>query len=149
MHPRRAALLAEQANWTREQWLAEIARIVARGPEIRSYWPPDGYDEYLLSPLWRKISARVMKRDGGLCCRCGGAASAVHHRRYTEAVLAGEDDSQLVAVCDDCHRTVHYEASGRVRNSWNEADAVLMERPPVTPVTPKAALAAYYSRGRR
>jgi len=68
----------------------------------------------------------------------------VHHRRYTKAVLDGEDDSQLVALCDDCHRTVHYEASGRVRNSWNEADAILMERPPTTPTTPQSALDSYY-----
>src|SRR6185437_2821430 len=89
---RRAAIFAEQANWTREQWDAEFARIAARGPEIRSYWPPDDYPQYLRSPLWRRISRGIMKRDGGLCVRCGATATAVHHRRYTPEVLAGDDD---------------------------------------------------------
>ena len=73
----------------------------------------------------------------------------MHHRRYTKAVLDGEDDSQLVSLCDDCHRTVHYEASGRVRNSWNEADAILMESPSVTPITPQSALDSYYKASRQ
>ena len=143
------AFRAEQANWTRQQWDEQFARIAARGPELRAYWPPENYEAYLASDLWRRIRARVMKRDGHACVRCAGGADLVHLRRYTKAVLDGEDDSQLVSLCDDCHRTVHYEASGRVRNSWNEADAILMESPSVTPITPQSALDSYYKASRQ
>src|SRR5690349_15207557 len=95
---RRAAILAGQADWPKDQWDAEFARIAARGPESRSSFPPDDHARYLRWPLWRRISRRLMRRDGGLCVRCGAAAAAGHRRRYTPEVLAGEDDSQRVAI---------------------------------------------------
>jgi len=131
------------ANWTPGQWRTKFEELAARGPELATFFPPDNYRAYQLSNLWRRIRRRVLKRDAQTCLRCEGLASAVHHRRYTQAVLDGEDDSQLVSICDDCHRTVHYEATGRERNSWNEGEAILLEKPPTTSTTRQFMVDAY------
>ena len=65
------------------------------------------YESYLYSPLWQKIRRRVLKRDGSICTRCGDRATQVHHLEYTEAVLKGDDDSQLVSVCKPCREKLN------------------------------------------
>jgi hypothetical protein len=83
------------------------------------------YAEYLKSPLWRKIKRRVLKRDGKACRRCGGKATRVHHRSYTDEVLAGNDDEQLASICEGCHNFIHFDDNGYKRNP-EETDRFLM-----------------------
>lgn len=70
------------------------------------------YESYLLSPLWRKIRRRILKRGGFICVRCGDRATHVHHLAYTQAVLKGDDDSELVSGCAPCHKKVEFDESG-------------------------------------
>lgn len=86
------------------------------------------YESYLYSPLWRKIRRRVLKRDGSTCTRCGDRATQVHHLAYTEAVLKGEDDAQLVSVCKPCHEKVEFADEGRDRRPEHEKRRVLEDR---------------------
>ena len=87
--------------------------------------PPLDYDMYLRSSLWKSIRSRVKKATGRRCVGCGEAATAVHHRSYAPAVLDGDDDSQLVPLCNDCHHEVHFEANGTKRTDMAEIDRVL------------------------
>jgi hypothetical protein len=79
------------------------------------------YKEYLCSPLWKKIKRRVLERDEFQCARCSGKANLVHHLVYTAAILNGDDDSHLVAICDGCHSFVHTDEGRQKRafSDWN------------------------------
>ena len=56
---------------------------------------------------WRRIRARVLRRDSGLCQHClkAGrvtAAAEVHH--LTPVAMGGTDDmGNLLALCPPCH----------------------------------------------
>lgn len=73
------------------------------------------YATYLASPLWKKIRARVMGRDGGRCRSCSGRATEVHHGSYDRLTMAGGADHNLYAICRACHEAVTFDASGRKR----------------------------------
>lgn len=123
--------------FTPEEFEAAIARLEAA--KLETYWPPENYQAYLRTPLWRRISRRVLKRDDRTCLRCGGEATEAHHRRYTQAALTGEDDTVIVSLCRSCHHTVHFEAPRKPRNSWNEQERILLEpRDALTPTTPQS-----------
>lgn len=65
------------------------------------------YQEYLNSPIWWEKRDRILERDGWQCRKCGsGMNLRVHHIRYPE-VLGEEPDSDLITLCDDCHKSVH------------------------------------------
>ncbi len=85
------------------------------------------YEDYRKSPLWRKIKRRVLKRDGKVCRRCGGKATLVHHRSYTDEVLAGNNDEQLASICEGCHNFIHKDENGYTRNP-EETDRLLLTR---------------------
>ena len=62
------------------------------------------YKNYLRSELWKKIRSRILRRSKGRCEICHvNPARQVHHKRYSKKVLTGNDDSGLVAICDECH----------------------------------------------
>jgi 5-methylcytosine-specific restriction endonuclease McrA len=87
------------------------------------------YESYLSSPPWRRIHCRILKRDERLCVRCGDKATQVHHKSYTEPVLRGEDDSQLVSICEPCHNKVELtDTSPQVRRTEAEKRRVLEDR---------------------
>ncbi|HEX4302720.1 MAG TPA: HNH endonuclease signature motif containing protein [Rhizomicrobium sp.] len=83
------------------------------------------YNRYRKSAEWQKIRARVISTARGRCRCCGKAANEVHHRDYRPRVLAGADDSALVAVCTDCHRKIHFAEDGQRRPFWQENERVL------------------------
>ncbi len=78
--------------------------------------------KYLKSKGWKDIKRKVFERDSSLCHRCGGKATAVHHRRYEEEVMQGLDLSALVSICDGCHSVVHCDDFGRkrIQSEWEE-----------------------------
>jgi len=85
------------------------------------------YETYLFSPLWRRTRRRILKRDNHGCVRCSEKATQVHHLAYTELVLKGEDDSQLVSVCAECHDRIEFDG-GRNRRADPEKQRVLEDR---------------------
>lgn len=57
-----------------------------------------------LPPDWPRTRARVLRRDGHRCVRCGARATHVDHR--VPGHLGGtDDDSNLEALCPPCHAT--------------------------------------------
>lgn len=66
------------------------------------------YQAYLDSDSWKAIRTRIMARDHGQCVCCPKPAVSVHHITYGEAVLRGEDDSQLVSICRGCHKFTEF-----------------------------------------
>lgn len=74
------------------------------------------YQDYMASPLWRKIRAKVLPRAGGRCAFCGERATQVHHRAYTYRVLKGQKPNLLVQCCGDCHKDIEFWPDGRKRD---------------------------------
>jgi len=69
-----------------------------------------------LSPGYQRARRRVLKREEGLCQLCGRADGLrVHHVvSGAELLRRGLDpnlDSNLVLVCDACHRRLHGRAT--------------------------------------
>lgn len=82
------------------------------------------YEDYRRGDVWAAQRGRVMDRACGLCAGCGRRATEVHHRDYRPRVIAGEDDTPLVALCRKCHGHVHAKARG-IEPSWQESEARL------------------------
>jgi len=114
-------------------WLDDATRrrIVTFFQEIRvkervaSLRRQQDYREYLNSPLWRKISRRVLERDEYVCRCCTGTAAQVHHRRYAEDVMRGENDDELASVCGGCHTYIEFDELGNERDP-EETDRLLL-----------------------
>lgn len=66
------------------------------------------YAEYLRSPLWFSIRARVL-RERSQCDFCGCEATQVHHSSYSMDVLRGNTTVGLHATCRECHRGGEYD----------------------------------------
>ena len=63
---------------------------------------------YYQSAEWKHIRAKVIKRAGGICEGClEASATQVHHLTYQH--FGAELMYELVAICDLCHETEHYE----------------------------------------
>lgn len=71
------------------------------------------YQEYLASPLWARIRARVMKACDGLCI-CGKEATEIHHRSYKRRYMEGKGkiNSFLTAICRECHDFIEFDEAG-------------------------------------
>jgi 5-methylcytosine-specific restriction endonuclease McrA len=70
------------------------------------------YREYLKSKAWKAKRAKVIFRDGGQCQsvrakrKCGSRHKIeVHHLTYER--FGRERLSDLVCLCEDCHKAVH------------------------------------------
>jgi hypothetical protein len=93
--------------------------------EIRRQFPdmfwhpfaPSGYDAYLISGTWRRISRKIKAEAGNKCACCPNKATQVHHRCYRPRVLSGEDTSLLIALCATCHKTVDFDERSKVREA--------------------------------
>jgi hypothetical protein len=78
----------------------------------RAFWLSQlgfaSYAEYLASPLWQAVRAKVMRKSKGRCCCCRGWATQVHHSRYHKNDLTGKNTKFLHAVCDTCHHSAEF-----------------------------------------
>lgn len=73
------------------------------------------YGEYLASPLWASIRARVLTRDKRVCFSCLGFATQVHHTDYKRQTIAGTSLDGLVSVCGRCHKRAEVTQDGLKR----------------------------------
>lgn len=95
-------------------WFKEGARYLWAWRQWRPLFGPSGgaggrsseYDAFMASAEWRRQQQRVMRREGRRCQVCGGRAESVHHTFYAVPISATPDGA-LLAVCDDCHHTIH------------------------------------------
>lgn len=83
------------------------------------------YDEYLASPLWSRIRARLFK----VCdvCVCGEAATEVHHMTYKRRYMEGRGKIHkfLIPVCRKCHQRIEFDDQGKT--PLGQANRVLTE----------------------
>jgi hypothetical protein len=104
---------------TPEEWSAweeEFRRSMEHSREaILARMGYSSYEDYLRGKLWKAIRSRVFQRDKG-CVRCRGASQEVHHMSYSEPVLRGECDEELVALCEGCHDFVEFDDDGTARS---------------------------------
>ena len=65
-------------------------------------------------PSIQSLAFQVLKRDGTKCKACGIAARPVLATHHVIPVELGGKDSlaNLVALCANCHRSVHWLAVG-------------------------------------
>jgi hypothetical protein len=79
------------------------------------------YQDYLASPLWRRIKAEELLKAGRRCAACKSETGIVHHRDYRPRVLLGDDRSALVVLCEPCHTEVHRAETG-ADHCWNDRE---------------------------
>lgn len=93
------------------------------------------------SPAWRSTREYILKRDAGLCVRCGAPGVIVHHKRHLtpgniDDPLVSLNEHNLETLCRACHAIAHgaappiadglaFDADGNV------VEAGLMPRPPI------------------
>jgi len=82
---------------------APVSRLAEAGPEATA-----AHEREHTGRPWRRIRARVLKRDCGMCVPCRQAerftlAVDVDHVR---PVWEGgtDDDGNLQSICSDCHK---------------------------------------------
>lgn len=105
-----------------ESWTQERAKLVSekkaeieKGREGSPEWWAM-YNAYLLTPEWRRIRAKVMKRAGGVCEGCGDFPPVqAHHLTYKR--VTREMMFDLVALCKRCHDACHSDKQG---SDWFE-----------------------------
>lgn len=62
---------------------------------------------------WRRLRLYILEKNNYICEKCHGLATIVHHIEWiTEANLHDPEvtlnESNLMAVCHECHNTIHH-----------------------------------------
>ena len=91
------------------------------------------------SPAWRSTRAYIIKRDAGLCVRCGALGAIVHHKRpltpdNIDDPLVSLNEKNLETLCRACHAIAHGAAPPiadglAFDENGNVVEAALMPRP--------------------
>lgn len=64
------------------------------------------YENYIVSDKWKARRKEILARDNYTCKQCGSHDYLqVHHINYKR--LEYELDSDLVSVCQECHKRIH------------------------------------------
>ena len=65
------------------------------------------YKEYLKSPTWYALRQQALNDSGHRCrlCNCPHYLN-VHHRKYPK-ILGKEPVTDLIVLCNKCHKTFH------------------------------------------
>jgi hypothetical protein len=105
----------QEARHTDAMWeqAAVIAELSEESEQRRKEWRRE-YAYYHSTPEWAEVRIRVLEKARYRCSECGGEAVAVHHLRYPKGYgpalqdfIDNEDESLLVAICNDCHTRIH------------------------------------------
>ncbi|MBC8393350.1 MAG: hypothetical protein H8E17_12390 [Deltaproteobacteria bacterium] len=73
--------------------------------------------DYYKSTQWQKIRQRILKKFDYICVECGDNGNQVHHLTYDR--LYNEKDSDLVLVCEQCHKEIHdYDRYSRAVDTY-------------------------------
>lgn len=68
---------------------------------------PHNYKQYLSSEHWRTLARLRREFDNDQCAVCGGTTHLqVHHKTYERAPYC-EHMSDIVTLCDKCHKLFH------------------------------------------
>lgn len=72
------------------------------------------YLEYLKSPLWSTVRARVFGHYGKTCALCPRPAEQIHHNWYGEKELRGQRMCNMMPICKPCHQSIEYKDGRKV-----------------------------------
>ena len=95
------------------------------------------------SPAWRSTRAYIIKRDAGLCVRCGAPGAIVHHKRpltpdNIDDPLVSLNEENLETLCRACHAIAHGAAppiaDGLPTPREKEAALVTASQSPLEPL---------------
>lgn len=65
-------------------------------------------DDYLQTDVWRELRTKRLRLDNYQCQNCGTAMNLqVHHIRYPEVWGTENIYTDLITLCDDCHKSAH------------------------------------------
>lgn len=69
------------------------------------------YAKFLQTPVWKKLSAACIERDGHKCTECESTEILqAHHLFYRENWWDTELED-LITLCRDCHHAHHFDLS--------------------------------------
>ena len=88
---------------------------------------------FYLSPAWRKTRAYIIKRDMGLCVRCGKPGEIVHHKVHLTPQNIDDPDislstDNLELLCRECHALEHQGEPCTAEGLMFDEDGNLVER---------------------
>lgn len=80
------------------------------------------YHQQLEHPLWLKKRNVILERDHHQCVLCGSEYNLqVHHTKYSNDKKAWEyPNSDLVTLCEKCHRKVHSNCKHQLHPKYQE-----------------------------
>lgn len=84
------------------------------------------YNEYLNSYEWEKRRQQTLKLWGDRCTLCYGSENLqVHHRTYIR--LGDELQTDLIVLCDDCHKRHHeiLSLNDKMRLFWQDVQRAM------------------------
>ena len=84
----------------------------------------NSYDDYRASITWTRIKGKILGIDTK-CAICDKPNCVTHHRSYSKEVLLGEDMTQLIPLCRECHKDVEFFKDGSKR-MMDEVEARLV-----------------------
>ena len=67
------------------------------------------YQKALKHPKWQKKRLKVFERDKWMCKKCKSKTKTlhVHHLAYTKRYPWNELMTNLITLCEDCHKRKH------------------------------------------
>lgn len=84
----------------------DAKRLAERSPSQREY------AAYIASPTWTATRGKALAHHGTQCYACSGHKSLqVHHKNY--ARIGREKMSDLVVLCNGCHKAAHKAIKAR------------------------------------
>lgn len=88
---------------------------------------------FYASKAWRTVRAYIVKRDFGVCCRCGKPGEIVHHKTYLTPQNINNPDvtlnvDNLELLCRDCHACEHLGVLPTAPELAFDADGNIIER---------------------
>ena len=89
--------------------------------------------KFYLSPEWRRVRDAVIKRDFGLCVRCGAPGAIVHHKthltpRNINDPFVSLNPKNLETLCRDCHALEHEGTPATDKGLTFDANGDLIKR---------------------
>lgn len=106
------------------------------------------------SAAWRRTRAYILKRDAGLCVRCGAPGCIVHHKteltpRNIDDPMITLNEDNLETVCRTCHAIIHEGTPPLADGLAFDADGNVIESvisPPGTPLKISGGVTALHPR---
>ena len=86
---------------------------------------------FYLSKQWRETRAYIIRRDHGLCVRCGAPGEIVHHKRHLTPENISDssvtlNEKNLETLCRSCHAIEHEGSPATERGLAFDAEGNLV-----------------------